>query len=89
MVIQERYHGVAMAANTTLNLTGSGIGGFVCVTAGTLTVQVVNAAGATVTLINAFPVSAGQVYGIPLFTGTMGSASVVLAGGASGTLLKQ
>jgi len=85
MVIQERYHPQAMAANTSLVLTGAGIGGFVAVTAGTLTVTDPNGT----VLVNAFPVAAGSVYGIPILTGVHGGAIVSLAGGASGTLLKQ
>lgn len=85
MVVQERYHPQAMAANSSYVLTGAGIGGFAAVTAGTITVT---AASGTV-LLNAFPVAAGSVYGIPILTGAAGGATVVLAGGASGTLLKQ
>lgn len=87
MVVQERYHGMAMAANSTYSMPqgSSGIGGFICVTAGTLTIT-----GATGTiLLNAFPVSAGQVYGIPMYFGINGGTTIALAGGASGSLLKQ
>lgn len=83
MVIQERYRPVDMAANASVTLTGNGIGGFACKTAGTFTIT--DAEG--VILFNAFPVSAGQVYGLPAICGI--GAVVTLGGGASGTLLKQ
>ena len=87
MIIQERYTPVLAAANATVPLSGSGIGGFLCVTSGTLTVYDYKNA----VVLNAFPVLAGTAYGIPLFTGngSQTSARVVLAGGASGTVLVQ
>jgi len=85
MVIQERYHATAMAANTSLVLTGCGIGGFAAVTAGTLSVTHANSA----VLLAAFPVAAGGVYRIPILTGDTGGGLVTLAGGASGTIFKQ
>lgn len=83
MAFQERYHIVAMAANSSMTMTGNGIGGFVCTVAGTVTIT---GASGTV-LLNAFPVAAGQVYGIPALTGV--GAVIQLAGGAAGSLLKQ
>jgi hypothetical protein len=85
MVTTERYHPNIMAANETKVFAGgSGTGGFICVTAGTLTI--LSRLGTTV--LNAFPVAAGSVYGLPIYLGVNGY-SVVLAGGASGTLLTQ
>lgn len=56
------------------------IEGFLAVTAGTITVTRRDG----VVLINAFPVTAGQWYFMPFHVGH--EATVVLAGGASGTL---
>lgn len=83
MIHQELYHPEAVAANSTTIVQGQGLGGFIAVTAGTITVT--NRAG--VIVLNAFPVSAGAVYGLALFLG-INSYTVTLAGGASGTLLK-
>lgn len=88
MVITERYQPIAMAANATQTLYGSGLGGFLPVTAGTLTV--LDSKGNTI--VNAIPVSAGVFLKLPIFTGQGGATnggSVTLAGGASGTLLVQ
>lgn len=88
MDVQERYKPLVIGANVTVPLIGVGIGGFAAVTAGTITV--VDSTGATI--LAAFPVAAGSVYGIPLFTGASGqagSASFTTAGGASGTIFVQ
>lgn len=57
-----------------------GIGGFLCVTAGTITVA---RADGTV-LVNAFPLTAGTYVPLPFFCGA--GASVTLGTGCSGTL---
>ena len=82
MKIQERFTPAIMALNSTRALTGPSIGGFICVTTGTLTVN--DSAGTAI--LSAFPVTAGNSYRIPMYVGQNGG-SVVLAGGASGTLL--
>ena len=82
--IQERYKPTAMAANTSYQFpegTPISLGGFIAVTAGTLTVT---SANGTV-LLNALPVTAGVYYPLVMYTGHR--ATVALAGGASGTLL--
>ena len=81
--IQERYHGTAMAANTTFTVTGNSVAGFICVTAGTLTIT--RADGTTI-LVNALPVSAGVYYPLPILVAA--GATVTLASGASGTILR-
>lgn len=88
MITQELYHAVPIAANATYNAPdGKGIGGFICVTAGTITVtrQQRDATVAGTPVVTAFPVSAGQVYRLA-FSIPHGYV-VTLAGGASGTLL--
>lgn len=85
MNVQERYTPIPMAANASRDLESLGLGGFICVTTGTLSVT--RKDGATTTpLLTAFPVTAGVVYGLPIYLHTRG-ATVTLAGGASGTLL--
>ena len=87
-VFQERYTPVAITANGTFPINGSGIGGFVCTASGYISIR--NGGGNIV--LDTFPVAAGQIYGLPMFTGTTGAAgnaAVIVAGGARGTLLVQ
>ena len=81
MVIQEQYTPQPMAANSSFVTGSQRIGGFICTTAGTLTVT--TEAG---TVINALPVTAGAYVPLPIFLGTSGG-TITLAGGAAGTLL--
>lgn len=79
---RENYRMRSVGVNATVGLVGDTIGGFLCKTAGTITVI----DGAT-TVVDAVPVAAGGYYPIPgQFTDYTTPASVVLAGGASGTL---
>jgi len=80
MFSQTRYNATAMAANTTVRCSPS-IGGFICVTSGTITIT----SNAGVVLLNAFPVTLGNTYGFSIFAGSDGGTAA-LAGGASGTL---
>lgn len=82
MVIQEQYTPQLMAANTSFTTMSQKIGGFLCVTAGTLTIT----RGDSAVRLNAFPVTAGTYIPLPIFLGNYG-ATISLAGGASGTLL--
>jgi hypothetical protein len=79
---KERYTANPMGVNATFTITGSQLGGFLAVTAGTITVT---DADGTVE-VNAFPCAAGQYVPLPLLLNTIGG-TVTLAGGASGTLL--
>lgn len=83
MNIYERYHAVAMTANSTAVIPGDSIYGFIAVAAGTL--SVLRNTGTSV--LNSFPVTAGVYYPLPIYLGPTGG-SVVLGGGAAGTLLK-
>lgn len=79
-VVHERYTPVVLAANSTTPIKNSSIGGFLCKTAGTITI--VNAVGKTI--IDTFPVLAGIYYPTPFYL--EGFGTVTTAGGASGTL---
>ena len=75
----------AVGVNTTVSITGDNIGGFLCVTSGTITVVGTTDQGANVTWINAMPVTAGTWYFMPFYIGPR-NGSVTTAGGASGVL---
>ena len=86
--IVERYRAIPMADNATAtSTTSNSIGGFLAVTAGTITVVQngnPNTGTQNVILVNALPVTAGTYTRLPFLT--MGGFTVTLAGGASGTL---
>lgn len=79
--VQERYTPEVVGVDTTITLTSDSIGGFLAVTAGTITV--VDGAGTTV--VNALPVAAGGYYPLPFYLQRVGG-TFTTAGGASGTL---
>jgi hypothetical protein len=81
--IRERYPAKVVAANTTTIILGQSLGGFLCKTAGTI--SVVNSRGTTV--VDAIPVLAGVYYPLPIFVGDANRATFTTAGGASGTLM--
>lgn len=80
--IQERYAAHPVAANGSYKC-GSGIAGFLCTVAGTITVT---DADGTV-LVNALPVTANGLFiRIPLLFRGVAGGTVTLAGGAAGTI---
>lgn len=81
MDVRERFHPVAMDADTEYPLTGIHMGGFLAKTNGTITVTEVDGT----VLVDAVPVTAGIYTPIPCTFQNTG-AVVTLAGGASGTL---
>jgi len=84
--VKERYHPQVVAVNGTAVVTSDQLGGFLALTSGTITVTVTNSlTGATVTIVNAVPVTAGIWTPLPFYVGKNG-CTVTLAGGASGTL---
>lgn len=82
---QLRYNPVPIAANSTVQITGSRIGGFLCTTSGTLTIVRNNEDGTTTTLINALAVTAGQWTPLPFYLSSHGG-SATTAGGGVGVL---
>lgn len=80
---KERYTATPMAANATARFNGSQLGGFLAVTAGTITIT----DDAGVVDLAAFPCAAGQYVPLPILVNTPTGGTVTLAGGASGTLL--
>ena len=84
MSFQERYKPVPIGVNATIKINPDqpGMCGFVCVTAGTITV--VNNAGTTI--VNAAPVAAGTYLPLPFGLESGSSGTITTAGGASGTV---
>jgi len=81
--VQEIYNPVVVGVNATVALPQHQLGGFLALTSGTITV--LDQKG--VSILTAFPVTAGVYLPIPLSLGKEGSqASITTAGGASGTL---
>jgi len=80
-IIQERYTPVLMAANSTRTVSKQSIGGFICKTAGAITVKDYSGNN----LVDAVAVTVGSFLPIPIYLGPNGG-SVVLSGGAAGTL---
>ena len=86
MKYQERYQPVLVGVNGTFKIESNSIGGFLCKTAGTISVSDFNElTGATVLVIDAHPVTAGVYYPLPFYLGSSGG-TFTAAGGASGTL---
>lgn len=81
----EQYKPVQVGVNATVAFTGNRVGGFVAKTDGTVTITA-NDPDATV-IVDAFPVTAGNVLPLPFIlpAGAQGG-SVTTAGGASGIL---
>lgn len=86
MVITERYRPIVLGVNGASKIDSDHVGGFLAVTAGTITITSDPDTGSTpITIVNAFPVAAGVYYPLPFYLSPTGG-SVTLAGGASGTL---
>lgn len=82
MHVQERYHCLALAANSTTVLPNNVVAVAFFAATVTGTIQISTYAG--VSKLDTFPVTAGNVYKLPIITGC--SPTVVLAGGAAGTI---
>jgi hypothetical protein len=80
--VRERYRPQPMSVDASYKVRGGQIGGFLCKTAGTLTVTAENGT----VLVDAQPLTAGVYTPLPFALPTAEGATVVLAGGASGTL---
>lgn len=85
MHVQERYAPRPVGANETISLTGASVGGFLCTTAGTVTLVRDDGQGNTTTLVNAMAVAAGTYYPMPFYLGSNGG-TFTTAGGAIGCL---
>jgi hypothetical protein len=83
MTEQLRWNPLPVAANSTVQIKSSRIGGFLCTATGTLTLVRNNEDGTTTTLINAMAVTAGQWTFIPFYLGRDGG-SVTTASSAAG-----
>lgn len=82
--VQERYKPVIVGVNATVQFGGSGLGGFIAITAGTITIGAL-ANNVYTTIVNALPVLAGVYYPLPFYISHLGG-QIVAAGGASGVL---
>lgn len=79
--VNERYSAMPIAANGNFGVVSANqVGGFACVTSGTLTLT----NGKGLVIISGFPVTAGVYHPLPFYTSD--GFVVQLAGGASGTL---
>lgn len=86
MVIQERYVPLVVGVNATVAINNQSVAGFLCQTAGTVTLTALSSAESpTITILSAFPVTAGVYYPMPFFLSKTGG-TFTTAGGASGTL---
>lgn len=86
-VITERYSPVVVGVNATVKSNSvNALGGFLCVTTGTLTLSSNGefTVGNGQTIFTAFPVTAGNFYKLPFRVA--GGYTLVAAGGASGVL---
>ena len=81
--IKEMYQPVIVGVNSTMNINGNQIAGFLCVTSGTVTVTVLRDGGST--LFSALPVIGGTYYPMPFYIGYLGG-TITTASGASGVL---
>jgi hypothetical protein len=85
--VRERFNPVPMAADSTYLIRGAHMGGFLAKTAGTITITTPSADGlTTITIVDAVPLTAGIYTPIPVMF-PYRTATVTLAGGASGTLM--
>lgn len=86
-LVRERFRPKLMAADATQEVKGPSLGGFLCKTTGTITVSYIDAAGSTIKMVDAVPVTAGVYTPIPILSPNKVGYTVVLASGASGTLM--
>jgi hypothetical protein len=74
---------VPVAANTSVAISGSSVGGFLCTANGTITLTTNPSEGkAGVTLINAMSVTAGNWYKLPFYLGRNGGTFTTASSGA-------
>lgn len=79
----QRTKPVQVGVDATVKFDGSGTDGFLAKTAGTISITTNNG----LTILDAFPVSAGQALPLPFaFPDNSQGGTIVAAGGASGVL---
>lgn len=78
------YKALPIAADTTTVIQGSHIGGFLCTTTGTITINRIDE-GITTVIVDELPVTAGQWVDLPFYVGTDARSNIVTTG-AAGTL---
>lgn len=73
-IAQLRYNPLVVGSGVTAQITGSRIGGFLCITStsGTITIVRNNEDGTTTTIISALPVSAGTWIDLPFYLSSHG-----------------
>lgn len=81
MQVREQYKAVQVAADATVTFHGKLLGGFIAKTDGAVTIN--DHEGNTI--VDAFPVTAGNVLPLPLILPGQGG-TVIASGGASGIL---
>lgn len=82
--VMERYHAQQIPTNSTTVLAGiSGVGGFLAITAGTITI--ITNTVIPRTIVPVLTVAANTYYPLPFFASVEGMV-VTTAGGASGVL---
>ena len=86
MTGDSHYKAQPVAADATVIIQGSRIGGFVPATDGNITITIIQEGGVSVTLPT-IPVVAGEDVEIPIFVGSLGRSTLVASSGASGILL--
>lgn len=79
--VKERFNPHTIGVDSTIFLYGDTVGGFLCKTAGTLTIT--KADGTVV--VSAHPVTAGVYTPVPFYIGPNGGTAAT-GGGASGVL---
>lgn len=80
-----RYTPIQVGAGATVKFTSNSIGGFLCVTSGSITVTAVDDFGNSVTVVPVTAVTAGTWLPLPFYLGTQGG-TIVSSGGAVGVL---
>lgn len=83
--VREQFRAQPLGVNAAVKIGGSGLGGFLAVTSGTLTISSI-VDGVAVTMVAAVPVTAGIFTPLPFLFQNSEGATITLGGGASGTL---
>ena len=85
MFVRLHYAPLQVGVNATVPITDSTIGGFLCATAGSVTVSGTDDFGNVITIVPLTACAAGDWIFMPFFIGTKGG-SITTSDGASGVL---